>query len=191
MSAAIHVWIFYLPLSFSNTYRLEYINFVAATKSIRNSLVWFTEMATVNKEMHIDVLRRLRDAFGRKGPEKQRANSWFLLHYNAPAYRSDLVKDFLAENNVTTVEHPPYCLDMAPADFYLFRWLKSALKGRRLCNVTDHQYECDGRAEKCFHKMALGMFPTPLQSLAQGCSWTRGLFWRKWGFIVLYCISHI
>jgi hypothetical protein len=48
-----------------------------------------------------------------------------------------LVKDFLAEINVTTLEHPPYSLDLAPADFYLFRRLKSALKGRRLCNVTD------------------------------------------------------
>jgi hypothetical protein len=47
------------------------------------------------------------------------------------------VKDFLAENNVTTLEHPPYSLDLAAADFYLFRRLKSAVKGRRLCNFTD------------------------------------------------------
>jgi hypothetical protein len=30
-----------------------------------------------------------------------------------------LVKDVLAKNNVTTMEHPPYSHDMAPAEFYL------------------------------------------------------------------------
>jgi hypothetical protein len=29
------------------------------------------------------------------------------LHYNAPVHRSVLVQDVLAENNVTTLEHPP------------------------------------------------------------------------------------
>jgi hypothetical protein len=31
-----------------------------------------------------------------------------------------LVKDFLAKNNVTTLEHPPYSPDFSPADFYMF-----------------------------------------------------------------------
>jgi len=33
-------------------------------------------------------------------------NSWFLLHYNAPAHQSVSVTDFF-ENNVTTLEHLP------------------------------------------------------------------------------------
>jgi len=60
----------------------------------------------VNKEMYIDILRRLRDAVRRKRPEKWRTDSWFLLHDNAPAHRSVLVKDFLAKNSVTTSQHP-------------------------------------------------------------------------------------
>jgi transposase len=48
-----------------------------------------------------------------------------------------LVKDFLAENSVTTVEYPPCSPDLNPADFYLFPPLKSTLKGRRLCDATD------------------------------------------------------
>jgi len=59
------------------------------------------------------------------------------LHDNAPAHRSVLVKAFLAENSVTTLEHPPYSPDLIPADFYLFPPLKSALKGRRFCDATD------------------------------------------------------
>jgi hypothetical protein len=33
-------------------------------------------------------------------------NSWFLLLENAPAHQSVLIKDFLAKNNVTVMEHP-------------------------------------------------------------------------------------
>jgi hypothetical protein len=48
-----------------------------------------------------------------------------------------LVKDFSSTNNVTTLEHPPYSPDLAPAAFYLFPRLRSALKERRFCNATD------------------------------------------------------
>jgi hypothetical protein len=48
-----------------------------------------------------------------------------------------LVKDFLATNNVTTLEDPPLSPDLAAADFYLFRGLKSELKGRGFGDATD------------------------------------------------------
>jgi hypothetical protein len=43
------------------------------------------------------MIRWLMDAVRKKCPEKWRANSWFFLHDNAPAYRSVLVKVFVAE----------------------------------------------------------------------------------------------
>jgi len=67
--------------------------------------------------MFIGILDRLRDAVRWKRPEIWRTNRWFVLHDNAPAHRPVLVKDFLAKNNVTTLEHP---LLLAPAEFYLF-----------------------------------------------------------------------
>jgi len=87
--------------------------------------------------MHSDTLRPLRDAVRRKRPKKRRTNCWF--HDNAPAHRSVLVKDFLAENNITTLEHPSSSSDLAAADFYLFPQLKSAPKGRcwRFCDNKD------------------------------------------------------
>jgi len=51
-------------------------------------------MATVNKEMCIEVLRRLDNAVKRKRPEKLTTNIWFVLYDNAPAHRSVLVNDF-------------------------------------------------------------------------------------------------
>jgi len=56
----------------------------------------------------------LGDAVRSKRPEKMDN-----LHDNAPTHRSILVKDFLAKNNVTTLEHPSYSPDLIPADFYL------------------------------------------------------------------------
>jgi aminoglycoside/choline kinase family phosphotransferase len=70
--------------------------------------------------MYIDILRHLRDAVKKKRREKWRANSWFLLHDSAPTHRSVLLRDFLAKNNVTTLQHPPYSPNMTAADFYLF-----------------------------------------------------------------------
>ena len=58
--------------------------------------------------MYIAILRGLWDPDRRKHPEKLRTSSWFLLHKNAAAHRSVLVKDFLTKKNVTTLEHPPY-----------------------------------------------------------------------------------
>jgi hypothetical protein len=52
-------------------------------------------------------------------PKNVEAMFLFLFHYNAPANLPVLVKDFLATNNVTTLEHPPYSPDLAEADFYL------------------------------------------------------------------------
>ena len=69
--------------------------------------------------MYIDIFRCLWDAVRRKCPEKWRTSSWFLHYDNAPAHRSVLVKDFLAKNNVKTLNHPPYSLDLSPAGFYL------------------------------------------------------------------------
>jgi len=37
-------------------------------------------------------------------------NSWFHVHDSAPAHRSVLVKDFLAKNDVTVLDHPSYWL---------------------------------------------------------------------------------
>ena len=67
--------------------------------------------------MYIDNLCHLRDVVRRKCPIKWRTNSWFLLHDNAPAHQAVSVKAFLAKNNVTKLEHPPYSPDLAPTDF--------------------------------------------------------------------------
>ena len=68
------------------------------------------EGKTVNKEMYLDILRHFRDIVRKKCPPKLRTNSWCLLHDNSPSHWSVLVKNFLAKNTVTTLEHPLYSL---------------------------------------------------------------------------------
>jgi len=83
-------------------------------------------------------------------------------------YWSVLVKDFLTKNDVTTLEHTPYSPDLAPADFYLFPELKSALKGQNFCDATDII-----KNATAFTNWLPGTF---LQLLAEVYSCTRGLF---------------
>jgi hypothetical protein len=73
----------------------------------------------------------------RKCPEKWRTNGLSLIHDNAPAHQSVSVKDFLAKNNVTTLEHSQNSPDLVPANFSPFPNLKSALKGRSFYDATD------------------------------------------------------
>jgi histone-lysine N-methyltransferase SETMAR len=87
--------------------------------------------------MYIVVFHRPRDAVTRKHPEKWRTNILYLLYGNAAAHWSILVKCFVAKNSVATLGHPPYSPDLAAPNSYLFRQLKSALKGRLFCNATD------------------------------------------------------
>jgi len=62
--------------------------------------------------MYIDILRRLREAVRSRNGE----GTGHPLHDNAPAHRSDAVKDFLAKKITATLEHSSYS-DSAPANF--------------------------------------------------------------------------
>ena len=73
--------------------------------------------------MYIDNLCRLRDMVRRKFPPKLRTNSWFLLHVKTPSHQLDLVKNFLAKNTVTSMEHLQYSPDWLQLIFtYFLKW---------------------------------------------------------------------
>jgi transposase len=53
------------------------------------------------------------------------------------------LKQFLANKNITVLEHPPYSPDLAPCDFYLFPEIKSvenveAKTAEILYSLTEH-----------------------------------------------------
>jgi len=88
----------------------------------------------VNKQLHQEILARLRDAVHRKRPELWENQTLVLHHDNAPVDASLLIR-----NRTSVVLHPPYSPDLAPADFFLFPKLKTTLKGRRFQTIEEIQ----------------------------------------------------
>jgi hypothetical protein len=56
---------------------------------------------------------------------------------NTPAHNALSVKQFLANKNITVLQHPPYSPDVAPCDFYIFIKIKSVLKGTHFVLVEN------------------------------------------------------
>jgi transposase len=56
---------------------------------------------------------------------------------NAPAHTALSVGEFLANKQITVLEHPPYSPDLAPNNFFLFPKIKHILKGRHFDDVDD------------------------------------------------------
>jgi len=72
---------------------------------------------TVNADFYCDVLRRLRENVQCKRPQKWQNQNLIIHHDNAPAHRSFKVSQFLTNNNMTVIPHPPYSPDLAPVTF--------------------------------------------------------------------------
>jgi histone-lysine N-methyltransferase SETMAR len=79
-----------------------------------------------------------------------------LLHHdNAPAHTFLKTTEFVTNNNVVIIPHPPYSQDLAPCGFALFPKQKMKLKGQRFEAVSDIQRESqvvlDSIKENDFH----------------------------------------
>jgi len=82
---------------------------------------------TVNHQCYLEVLTRLRESVWRKRPGLW-SDKWIFHHNNALVHNAFRVREFLAKNSITKMDHPPYSPDLAPCDFWLFPKLKNALK---------------------------------------------------------------
>ena len=54
-----------------------------------------------------------------------------LLHDNASSHKAAIVCEYLKQEKVVELPHPPYSPDLAPCDFFLFPRLKKHLAGRK------------------------------------------------------------
>jgi hypothetical protein len=121
-----------------------------------------------NKDMYTDTLHNFRDMVRRKCPQKLRTNSWCLLHDNTPSHWSVLVKNFLAKNTVTTLEHPLYSLTWLQLVFTCSNWNQTWRDGAFVMLLTSLSM-----------LWLPGMHPSPLQPLAEVYGCTRGLFLKE------------
>ncbi|KAF6364728.1 hypothetical protein mRhiFer1_009853 [Rhinolophus ferrumequinum] len=88
----------------------------------------------VNQVYYLEVLKRLHEKVRR--PELF-TNSWLLHHDNAPAHRTQSMREFLASKQLTVLEHPSYSSDLAPNDFFLYQKIKEILEGRHFDDIQD------------------------------------------------------
>jgi histone-lysine N-methyltransferase SETMAR len=93
----------------------------------------------VNQHCYLEVLTRLRECVRKKRPRLW-PGKWILHHDNSPAHDVLRVREFLAKNSITKMDHPPYSPELAPCDFWLFPKLKNALKGQRFADLSDIQH---------------------------------------------------
>jgi len=74
---------------------------------------------TINQQCYLEVLTWLRESVRTKRPRLW-PNMWILHHDRTPAHDVLGVCEFLAKNSITKMDHPPYSLDLAPCNFWLF-----------------------------------------------------------------------
>ncbi|UYV71619.1 hypothetical protein LAZ67_8003870 [Cordylochernes scorpioides] len=96
---------------------------------------------TINQEVYLRIMRRLREAVRLKRPERWQNNDWILHVDNARPHTAHVVLKFLAKHSTIQIPHPPYSPDLAPNDFFLYPKLKMKLKGRKFDNVDMIQAE--------------------------------------------------
>jgi hypothetical protein len=79
----------------------------------------------------------------------------FLQHENALTHTSLKITEFVTNNNMVIVPHPPFSPDLVACDFALFPKLKMKLRGRRFETMFDIQREwqavLDSIKENDFH----------------------------------------
>jgi hypothetical protein len=83
----------------------------------RNLLVKFTEIATLNKEMYIDILRSLRVVVRRTHHKKMENQHLVSPSPKCSSTSVDFGQRFLRKKSVSTLEHPLYCPEGDAADF--------------------------------------------------------------------------
>ena len=79
---------------------------------------------TVNKKDYVEVLREFSKRFLGKRPVLFKSGQWHFHQDNAPVHNSILVTDYLTKMGIKTVPHPPYSLELALCDFWLFPKLR-------------------------------------------------------------------
>ena len=125
----------------------------------------------------VNVIKQLRVAI----KEKQRgklAAGVLLLHDNAPVHKSRVAQAAIRKCKFEQLNHPPYTPDLAPSDYYLFRNLKSHLRGTRLQDDD----EVKAATEAWFEDQIDDFYFNGIDCLKE--KWTKmhwskgGLYWK-------------
>ena len=83
----------------------------------------------------------------------------FLFHMdNAPCHNSMATKEYLEENKVVRIDHPPYSPDLAPCDFYMFGYLKNHFSNTVFNSMEDAVQQITAFLKSIPKKQLIGVF---------------------------------
>ena len=69
---------------------------------------------------------------------RETSGSKIILHFdNARPHISKKVLEYLESHDMERAPHPPFSPDIAPADFYLFGYIKGLLAGRSFSSIDE------------------------------------------------------
>lgn len=86
---------------------------------------------TVTADWYVNhCLPKVLEAVPQQRP-RTRHRGLLLHHDNAPAHKAKRTQDFLDQERVQQVGHPPYSPDLAPCDFFVFPITKKQMRGVR------------------------------------------------------------
>ena len=118
------------------------------------------EGGTIKSEYYMALLVRLKEEIAKKRPQMKKKKVPFHQD-NAPCHKSIAAMATLQELHFKLLPHPPYYLDLAPSDYYLFAKLKKMLQGKRSGSneetiaETEAYFEAKG---KSFYKKGIEIF---------------------------------
>ena len=98
---------------------------------------------TITGAYYADIMRKLRDAIKKKRRGMLTAGV-LLLHDNAPVHKCRVAQAAIRDCGFEQLNHPPYSPDLAPSDYYLFRNLKSHLRGTRFSDDDELRASTEG-----------------------------------------------
>ena len=123
---------------------------------------------TVNTARYRQQLVNLRDSLDEKRPIwRERHNKLILLHDNAPAHTTVVVKNVIQEFQWETLPHPAYSPDLAPSDYHLFSHLENALKHQQF----ENEKEVEIWVKNFFDKKTKDFYRTGIRALPE--RWAR------------------
>ena len=85
----------------------------------------------LNAEYYCEQLRKARQSV-----RKPRNQNLHLLHDNAPIHTAATTTTAIEDSDFHVLPHP-HSSDLAPSDYFLFRYLKHHLRGERFVNSED------------------------------------------------------
>ena len=109
----------------------------------------------INSERYIGQLMCLKNEVGEKRLQMKKKK--VLFHQdNAPCHRSLATMAKFNELSFELLPHPPYSLDLAPSDYYLFADLKKCSK-EKYSTPTRKSSQKRTAKDKSFHKKGIEM----------------------------------